>query len=75
MGRNECPRLRPGGRLAAKSGRERNDKRGFMDLIIIAAIMMVGILALFAVTGALLAGLAGLAAVLWFIARNQGERI
>ena len=46
-----------------------------MDLIIIAAVVMVGIVALFAVTGALLAGLAGLAVVLWFIARNQGERI
>jgi hypothetical protein len=46
-----------------------------MDLIIIAAIVMLGILALFAITGALLAGLAGLAAVLWFITRDQGERI
>ena len=46
-----------------------------MDLIIIAAIMMLGILALFAVTGALLAAVAGLAVVVWFIARNQGERI
>jgi hypothetical protein len=46
-----------------------------MDLIIIAAIMMLGILALFAVTGALLAGLAALAVVVWFVARNQGERI
>ena len=46
-----------------------------MDLIIIAAIMVLGILALFAVTGALLTGLIGLAAALWIITRNQGERI
>jgi hypothetical protein len=57
------------------AGRERIWKRDFMDLIIIAAIMMLGILALFAVTGALLAGLAGLAVVVWFVARGQGERI
>ena len=69
------PGIETGRKLAAKSGRERNDKRTFMDLIIIAAIMMLGILALFAVTGALLAGLAALAVVVWFVARNQGERI
>jgi hypothetical protein len=37
--------------------------------------MVLGILALLVVTGALLAGLAGLAAALWFIVRSQGERI
>ncbi len=46
-----------------------------MDLIIIAAIMMLGILALSAVTGAVLTGVIGLAAALWIISRNQGERI
>jgi hypothetical protein len=46
-----------------------------MDLIIIAAIMMLGILALSAVTGALLTAVLGLAAALWIITRNQGERI
>ncbi len=46
-----------------------------MDLIIIAAIVVLGILALFAVTGALLTAVVGLAAALWIIARNQGERI
>lgn len=46
-----------------------------MDLIIIAAIMVLGILALCAVTGALLTALVGLAAALWIIAHNQGERI
>ena len=74
MGRIECPGLRPGGSGPPKAA-GRNDKRTFMDLIIIAAIMMLGILALFAVTGALLAGLAALAVVVWFVARSQGERI
>lgn len=46
-----------------------------MDLIIIAAIMVLGILALFAVTGALLTAVVGLAAAMWIITHNQGERI
>jgi hypothetical protein len=46
-----------------------------MGLIIIAAIVILGILALCAVTGALLTAVVGLAAALWIITRNQGERI
>jgi hypothetical protein len=40
-----------------------------MDVIIIAAIVMLGILGLFVIAGALMAGLAGLSIVIWFAAR------
>jgi hypothetical protein len=58
-----------------KTGHERAEEGKFMDLIIIAAIVILGILALCAVTGALLTAVVGLAAALWIITRNQGERI
>ncbi len=46
-----------------------------MEVTIIAAIVILSVLLVFAITGALVAGLAGLGIVLWFIARllSPGE--